>query len=279
LDELSYLLGLGSLPPLRAAVACDVDGDGQEDLILAGEDGSLHLMADGGSAGSFARLQLTAETGTAYGAVVEITTKDRVQARLNHGLIGPSSYQASDLHVGLGAEEALESVIVRWPSGHVDEWSDLPVRQTLHLREQQSTVEWSPLIAWDSGATFGRPVPRIGGYARLLDGRNHPLGNPEIANLMHLVAHADAETRFPWDLDKLPPASELEISLLVMDSDGWAPASDARFQGYTLSNHILSEFLGTDFEPDLPATFLFAPGGSLVRQYTTPPDYESLLAA
>ena len=52
------------------------------------------------------------------------------------GFLGQNS---SYKHIGLGEQERIDSLVITWPTGHVDKLYDLTVNQLLTIREGQST--------------------------------------------------------------------------------------------------------------------------------------------
>ncbi len=277
-EEVAHLLGLGDLPALRAGVACDVDGDGDQDLVFATESGELLLMSDVGPSESSVRIALSPERSTAWGATVDVTAGGRTQRRLLAPIQGPSSQMEEALHFGLGSATRIERIRVRWPQGDEEVWEDLATDTHLRLVQGKARARSAPPLRWSQAPPHERALPQIGGYARLLDGRNHPLGETGQVNIVHLVAQAQPHRPLPWNTTAWPHAEELEVSLMVMDSDGWVPASDAPFQAYSLDHATLEEFVGEALEPRLPATLVFAPDGSLVRAFPLPPSETDLRA-
>ena len=81
------------------------------------------------------RLEGTKSNRDGVGARVTVTAGGRRQVAQR---IGGGSYQSANdprLHFGLGDSDRVESVEVRWPSGRMDRWTDLPVDTGYLLRE------------------------------------------------------------------------------------------------------------------------------------------------
>jgi hypothetical protein len=69
------------------------------------------------------------------GAIVRVTTGERVQAQ---AALSQSSYYSHDdrrLHFGIGMHTQADRIEVRWPSGIVDVLRKVPVKQVLKIRE------------------------------------------------------------------------------------------------------------------------------------------------
>ena len=74
------------------------------------------------------------------GARIKCSTSDRTQ--FDDVRSGGSYYSQNDLrvHFGLGKAATVAAVEVRWPSGIVDTLRDLPVNQTIVVREGEGLV-------------------------------------------------------------------------------------------------------------------------------------------
>ena len=104
----------------RGSARADIDGDGDEDVVLTQVGGSPLLLRNDQSTGHrFVRLQLvgTAANRDAAGAVVTVKAGGKTHVR---GVTSARSYlSASELPVtiGLGAADRVESVEITWPGG------------------------------------------------------------------------------------------------------------------------------------------------------------------
>jgi hypothetical protein len=136
----------------RGAAPADFDGDGDLDLAVLVHSGALRLARnDGGSArGSFVRVVLRSlrspavggaasrprSTSFAAGARVLLTAAGRTQLR---EVGGQPSYLSQEppgeVFFGLGDAAAVERLEIRWPSGRVEAFSNLPVRATVAITE------------------------------------------------------------------------------------------------------------------------------------------------
>jgi tetratricopeptide (TPR) repeat protein len=158
LSDVSGVAGPPWLVPRlgRGLAAGDLDNDGRIDLVLLGQTEPVayfHNRTDGGHWMTF-RLQGTASNPDGVGARVTVTAAGRPRVAERTG--GGSYQSASDprLHFGLGSAGRVEAVEVRWPSGRVDRYPDLPADAGYLLRE--GDAEPKPL------AGFAREVLRRG---------------------------------------------------------------------------------------------------------------------
>jgi tetratricopeptide (TPR) repeat protein len=125
----------------RGLAVGDLDNDGLPDLVIVAEGQPLAYFHNRGPAGHFATFQLEgAAPGSnrdAVGARLTITASGHRQVAQRVG--GSSFLSANDgrLHFGLGQATRLETIEVRWPSGHVDRYADLEADTGYLLREGQ----------------------------------------------------------------------------------------------------------------------------------------------
>ncbi len=134
----------------RGLAVGDLDNDGRLDLLIVAAGGPLAYFHNQGPSGHYVTFQLEgAAPGSnrdAIGARLSLTAAGRRQVAQR--LSGGSFLSANDsrLHFGLGAATHIEAIEVRWPSGHVDRYSDLAVDAAYHLREGQARA--APLRGW-----------------------------------------------------------------------------------------------------------------------------------
>lgn len=122
----------------RATALGDLNNDGAADLLVShlGRPPAL-LINQTDPRGHFLSLRLLAGSASrsAVGARVTAVVGERSIVRTVSA--GTSYLAASDPRVllGLGAAERIDRLEVRWPSGTVQSWSDLPADRFLELRE------------------------------------------------------------------------------------------------------------------------------------------------
>jgi thioredoxin-like negative regulator of GroEL len=127
----------------RGLATGDLDNDGRCDAVLLAQNESLaYFHNQSEPVGRFVTFLLegTKSNRDGVGARVTVTAGGRRQVAQR---LGGGSYQSANdprLHFGLAASDRLESVEVRWPSGQVDRWSDLPAGTGYRLREGDRTA-------------------------------------------------------------------------------------------------------------------------------------------
>jgi hypothetical protein len=114
----------------QAALAVDLDLDGDLDLIYAQGDhafdraaGGFRILRNDIAQGSAVLLELRGgpeSSYEAYGAIVRVVVGARSTVRQHWPAQCHGSSMPLPVHVGLGSADVADSVIVRWPSGQVD---------------------------------------------------------------------------------------------------------------------------------------------------------------
>jgi tetratricopeptide (TPR) repeat protein len=121
----------------RALASCDLDNDGQIDLVVIPQQSELGYFHNTTEPGRFVGFSLegTKSNRDAIGAVVTITSGGREKRAWRYG--GGSFQSSSDprIHFGLGKETKVDKVEVRWPSGRVDRYGSLDGNRNYHIKE------------------------------------------------------------------------------------------------------------------------------------------------
>ncbi len=116
-------------PKVGRGLACgDFDNNGSVDLLVATNGGpALLYRNDVTSANRFLRLSLrgTKSNRDGIGAVIRLSTADSTQTRTVKS--GSSYLSQSELAVtfGLGGHDKVRQIIVYWPSGRTQEFSQI----------------------------------------------------------------------------------------------------------------------------------------------------------
>src|SRR5262249_38702975 len=114
------------------------------------------------------RLRGTRSGRTPVGARVTCTAGGRTSVRWLTSGTGHLSASDPRLWFGLGAAPRVERLEVRWPSGMVQAWSDLPADRILVLREGDEPVAPTPRFrSGGAGSRSQGPLtrPALGGPA------------------------------------------------------------------------------------------------------------------
>lgn len=122
----------------RGGVSADFDLDGRPDLLLLALEGEARLLRNRSTGvGNWVRLRLVGAGRNTYalGARVEVTAGGRVHVQELSASTGYASGGEQTLHFGLGAEDGIETVRVRWPSGAESTFGPFDAGETHELRE------------------------------------------------------------------------------------------------------------------------------------------------
>ncbi len=113
------------LEPLvgRGAVAADLDGDGDEDLVVTQNGGRALVLRNettGRGNSLVVRLRGTSANTQGFGATLSLRVGDRSIVRWLKSSTSYLSQGPPEVHFGLGAAKAADSLVVRWPWGDED---------------------------------------------------------------------------------------------------------------------------------------------------------------
>jgi hypothetical protein len=124
----------------RGAAYLDYDHDGDLDIVVTTNNGPAYLFRnDGGNRNHWLTLKLvgTKSNRSALGAVVHLESASGGQMQEVHS--GSSYCSQSDLALtfGLGQDEIAKSIVVYWPSGHVDKLYNVKANQFKTVTESR----------------------------------------------------------------------------------------------------------------------------------------------
>jgi enediyne biosynthesis protein E4 len=146
-EDVSERLGAPVTTPAaaRGAAFGDFDNDGSVDVLVnnVNDTPALYRLVSRGNHWITLKLVGTRSNRSAIGARIRaivpgVLLEDEVRG-------GGSYISQNDLrvHFGLGRTTRVEAVLVRWPSGAVERWSDIPADQILTLKEGTGTpAKW-----------------------------------------------------------------------------------------------------------------------------------------
>lgn len=122
----------------------DYDRDGFLDLFVTNgagpppfSDGPHQLFRNAGNGNHWLELDLhgSASNRDGIGAMVTVETAGKVQTRVQSGGMHSFSQNHARLHFGLGGHGKADRVMIRWPSGAVQELRDVPADRILPVQE------------------------------------------------------------------------------------------------------------------------------------------------
>jgi enediyne biosynthesis protein E4 len=143
--ELSDSLGPDFSRPIagRGLATADFDNDGDIDIAInvRGDYPEL-LRNDGGNVNHWLEILLigTQSNRDGIGSVLQLSSGGIVHVEQAKG--GMSYMSASDprIHFGLGKRTKIDSLVITWPSGHVDKLTEVPVDKIIAIKEGAGIV-------------------------------------------------------------------------------------------------------------------------------------------
>lgn len=137
---------LDQLMVARGASYGDYDRDGDLDVLLTENGGPVHLWRNELSGANYLRVRLKGRTSNNEGLgsqLIAVVGKNKMYRRMRTG----SSYLSQSEKVvsfGLGDRTQVDSLLVQWPAGQVDVFTDLQGNQELRVLEGAGRYEVIP---------------------------------------------------------------------------------------------------------------------------------------
>ncbi len=137
-EEVAAAWGMADTGLGRGFVLADLNGDGWLDVVKrqTGQPAQVHLSRCGTASWLKVRLSQPGRSNSfSIGAAVEVETETTVHKRwIMAGGTSISSGGPPELHFGLGDQDVVQAIRVRWPDGTWNEWTGgLEARRTLTL--------------------------------------------------------------------------------------------------------------------------------------------------
>lgn len=125
----------------RGSAFADLNDDGSLDIVVTGLNERPRILINAGTPGAhwlLLDLRGTRGSGDAIGAKVKVTTASG-RVLHNHVSVSTGLMSSSDrrVHFGLGTDQAIASIEIRWPGGQVQTLSEVKADQVLRVREPE----------------------------------------------------------------------------------------------------------------------------------------------
>src|SRR6266700_7189061 len=144
-EKVSDSLGPGFVRPIagRGITTADYDNDGDIDIAINNRGDYPELLRnDGGNANHWLEVLLigTKSNRDGIGASLKLTSEGFGHVEQAKG--GMSYMSASDPRIlfGLGKRTKIESLEITWPSGQVDRLTNVPIDQSIAVKEGTGIV-------------------------------------------------------------------------------------------------------------------------------------------
>lgn len=147
-EDVSTKTGLASNQRCRGLSFADLDNDGDLDLLFGvvaedqqSEDNALLYQNNTANKNNWFKLQLVGRLSNrnGYGSQVRIVLGNRSLIREADGGSSYLSHHSNVIHFGLGNHASIDSLIITWPGGHQDIYTQLKANKAIKVVE---TSHW-----------------------------------------------------------------------------------------------------------------------------------------
>lgn len=167
-SDVSGVVDLDFVEDGRSFALGDVDHDGRLELFLKNRNAPQlrllkNVMSDLPSSISF-RLQGTKSNRDAIGAVVTLETSTGRQTRVLQAGSGFLSQHSKEVFFGVGEVEGSVRASIRWPSGAVEVFHDLPLNHRVLVEEGSAQPQLQPFkttVAVPSSSPLSQEVEQL----------------------------------------------------------------------------------------------------------------------
>ena len=127
----------------RGAVPIDFDRDGDQDLIITENHGPLNFWRNDHIGNNYLKVSLEGiqSNKNGYGSVIRIKAGGVQQERRVHSGSSFLSAPETTAVFGLGEELEIETLVVIWPSGLTDEFSNIPSNKEIRIKEGSGSYQ------------------------------------------------------------------------------------------------------------------------------------------
>jgi len=210
-------VGLGLVKVSRGAAFGDYDNDGDVDILVINLNDTPTLLENrGGNRNNWLGLELVgaASNRDALGTRVRLVVGEQMQTREVHRGYGYQSQHDIRLLFGLGSQERVERVEIRWPSGRTQLLEDPPLGRYHVIAEDAQNM----LSSYGGSKSEDEQPPVALPSAKEVGGQSHPRfaapADWTAADYLQKGIELYEQGRYEEALDVLQPAVELEPNFL-----------------------------------------------------------------
>jgi hypothetical protein len=132
--------------PSRGMASGDLDGDGRPEVVIVNMNRPPALLKNQRPRGNSVWIKLAGTKSNRSAVGARVTVHAGGQRQIQEVYSGGSYYSQSDLalHFGLGENQAIEKLEVRWPAGGVQLWEGLEANQKYSFTESRQEFRKTP---------------------------------------------------------------------------------------------------------------------------------------
>ena len=162
-ENVAAAWGLDHRGVSTGAATCDLDGDGDLDLVVNGFDEPLRIYRNDVAQGNCIQIRLNGRQSNrqAIGATVEISHAGKTQTRFLSSNQGFMSSSEPIIHFGTGDLTHIEKLRVLWPSGVTQVFENLATNVRYEITETEKPDATSITENQNAPATWFQPLEGV----------------------------------------------------------------------------------------------------------------------